>query len=467
MVVSIGSVHSEYFDLPIQYQIGGNPWSIYSADFNGDGHPDVATVSYFVDSLTILTNNGDGTFTKTAKYPTGDHPVYVHGGDVNGDNAIDLITADKWDNTVSLFLNDSAGTFTAQTPIACGYHPSSVRLVDLDNDSFTDILVTNEQVTFPHVGDSISILYGNGDATFQSRVTFEVGDEPQQSVVADFDGNDTLDIAVVNINTGSLAVLLNDTARSYAAASFYESLDAPSDISTADLNNDTHLDLIAPNSSTFYGNGISVLLNKGNGTFDTTVYVHSGGYPFRTFVSDIDNDNDIDILVTNYKSDSISILLNNGDATFSEPIQYPTGNTPASIFIADFNNDSYYDLVVGNRDSDDILVYANRGIANGIDDNSVNGRPLIFELYQNAPNPFNPSTTIEYFLESRTWISLTIHNIPGQQVALLVDENQSAGMHRIQWDGTGSNGESLATGIYFYRLTGDNASITRKMILLK
>jgi len=84
------------------------------------------------------------------------------------------------------------------------------------------------------------------------------------------------------------------------------------------------------------------------------------------------------------------------------------------------------------------------------------------ELKQNFPNPFNPITTIEYTLQSRSEISLIVFNIIGQEVARLVDNEKAAGKHFVKWDAS-----NLASGIYFYRLQADNFVLTKKMVLLK
>ncbi len=88
-------------------------------------------------------------------------------------------------------------------------------------------------------------------------------------------------------------------------------------------------------------------------------------------------------------------------------------------------------------------------------------------LEQNVPNPFNPTTTIRYFLPAEGNVALTIHDISGRVVTTLVNLRQSAGSHNVLWNGRNSRGESVATGIYLYRLKADNRVLTRKMILLK
>lgn len=88
--------------------------------------------------------------------------------------------------------------------------------------------------------------------------------------------------------------------------------------------------------------------------------------------------------------------------------------------------------------------------------------PLGFELNQNYPNPFNPSTTISFSLPSSEKVKLQIFNTLGQEVAVLVDKEISAGRYNYTFDASG-----LTSGIYFYTLSAGNNSITKKMILIK
>ena len=100
------------------------------------------------------------------------------------------------------------------------------------------------------------------------------------------------------------------------------------------------------------------------------------------------------------------------------------------------------------------------------DPNSVEEKiasvPNAFSLEQNYPNPFNPSTTINYKLPITNYVELSIFNLLGQKVAILVSEKQEAGTHQIEWGAS-----DYSSGIYYYRLETENDQITKKMILLK
>lgn len=89
--------------------------------------------------------------------------------------------------------------------------------------------------------------------------------------------------------------------------------------------------------------------------------------------------------------------------------------------------------------------------------------PSEFSLSQNYPNPFNPSTTISYRLPVGGTVSLKVYSADGKEVAVLVNENQSAGEHTVQFTASGS----LASGVYFYRLRLGNFSQTKKFVLMK
>jgi len=90
-----------------------------------------------------------------------------------------------------------------------------------------------------------------------------------------------------------------------------------------------------------------------------------------------------------------------------------------------------------------------------------------FSLAKNYPNPFNPETDISFSLPERTRVSLIIYNILGEKVKTLMTREMDAGTHTIHWDGRDETGNSVASGIYFYRLKTDSFDQTMKMVLMK
>lgn len=97
----------------------------------------------------------------------------------------------------------------------------------------------------------------------------------------------------------------------------------------------------------------------------------------------------------------------------------------------------------------------------------ANALPDGYELRQNYPNPFNPDTKIAFGLPESQHVKIDIINVNGQTVRTLLDEQVPAGMHVVQWDSADDNGNQVASGIYFYRLTAGDVVASKKMMLLK
>ncbi len=132
------------------------------------------------------------------------------------------------------------------------------------------------------------------------------------------------------------------------------------------------------------------------------------------------------------------------------------------------------------------FVCTDRGVEPGttyryrVDVSDASGRRTLFEtqgietpsmplaLRQNHPNPFNPSTTIEYYLPAACAVTLEIYDSSGKLVARLLDgETQARGTHSVEWRGTDGNGRAASSGVYFYRLRAGRETLSRKMVLLR
>ncbi len=105
--------------------------------------------------------------------------------------------------------------------------------------------------------------------------------------------------------------------------------------------------------------------------------------------------------------------------------------------------------------------------ATDVTDNENDNRPESFALHQNYPNPFNPSTKIEYTLPRRSNVTITIFDVLGRKVKTIFDQTMPAGTHTAYWNGTDSDNNLVATGVYFYQIKAGDFVNTKKMLLLK
>jgi hypothetical protein len=128
--------------------------------------------------------------------------------------------------------------------------------------------------------------------------------------------------------------------------------------------------------------------------------------------------------------------------------------------------------VQGNESAEnwDFIKVIGFDLVTGIEDDEETGGglPRAYALGQNYPNPFNPSTSITYTLTEKGNVVLDVMNLRGQHVTTLLNGVKEAGNHSVTWDGKNSLGQTVSSGIYFYRLrTDDGFNQTRKMVLLK
>lgn len=312
--------------------------SVVLADVNGDGNLDV--VESGSDATSVLLGNGDGTFQPSIATPMTIGLFAL--GDVNGDGMLDIASTYYPDNTgpVYVALGNGDGTFQAQSAVATGFdHPYATAAADVNGDGSLDLVVAN---TGQYAGgNTVSILLGNGDGTFQQRTDYGTGVSPFDVAVADLNGDGKLDLATANADSNSASVLLGNGDGTFQAQATYATGSYPFAISVGDLDGNGIPDLAMTN---YQNNSVSVLKGNGDGTFQAQVSYSTGnaGPPIHIENGDLDGDGNADLVIAN-GSTSVAILLGNGDGTFQPQSAY--GVVGSDVAIGDLNGDGRRDLV--------------------------------------------------------------------------------------------------------------------------
>jgi hypothetical protein len=275
----------------------------------------------------------------SANYPTGNTPHAIIAGDVNGDSKLDLVTADISDNTVSILLGNGDGTFQKRTPFAAS-GPVELGIGDFNGDGRIDLAVANQ------TGGTVSILLGIGDGTFQAAVQYPVGSNAASVTVGDFNGDGTLDLAVTNNIDDTVSILLGKGDGTFQPQVAYPTGARPFPSVTGDFNGDGRLDLAIGNQN---GNSVSILLGNGDGTFQKQTTYAAGNQVYSITAADLNGDGKLDLIVANDADNTLSVLLNNGDGTFQKQVTYATGSGPHSVITGDFNGDGKLDLATANE----------------------------------------------------------------------------------------------------------------------
>jgi trimeric autotransporter adhesin len=321
--------------------------AVLTADFNGDGIPDLVILGN--DTISVLLGNGDGTFT-AAPYPSSELPGAIAVGDFNGDGIPDLAVApvlDEGDSEVLLGKGD--GTFTiakGSFGIANGTSTSnSIAVGDFNGDGNLDLVETCASVD-DQPCNLLLTQFGNGDGTFMQSSGIPLAFSGSQSVaVGDFNGDGKPDLAVTNSGANGVNVFLNSDGVFSAMAARPATGDSPTSVAAADFNGDGKLDLAVANSGS---NNVTILLGNGDGTFTAAATLATGIAPNSLAVGDFNGDGVPDVAVANAGSSNVTILLGNGDGTFTAAASPAADTGSTSVVSADFNGDGKEDLVVAN-----------------------------------------------------------------------------------------------------------------------
>jgi Bacterial Ig-like domain (group 3)/FG-GAP-like repeat len=301
--VLINNEDGTYAD-PVTYATGGElSNSVAIADVNSDGILDIVVTNMCLDTscpgVAVLLGNGDGTFASAVGYDSGGLETgAVAVGDVNNDGAPDLVLTNNCQphtcagGWLTLLLNNGDGTFGKPTVLSAT-DGGPVVIADLNGDGNQDLVT------------GAGALLGNGDGTF-TALTPDVGNGAIALAVVDLNGDGKLDVAEV-IHTGIAVQLGNGDGTFQPATTYRSGGAIPLSVAVADFNGDGYPDLAVTNECPQLIKGqcevaatVGVLAGNGDGTFKTAALFQSGGF-LATSVAAVDADQDgkSDLLVAN------------------------------------------------------------------------------------------------------------------------------------------------------------------------
>ena len=325
------------------FDVGRSPDDMTMADFNEDGHPDIACTNR-MDGFSVLLGRGDGTFEDRVTYDVRWEANALASGDMDGDGHVDVVVGGY------LYRGTRDGSFASPVEVPF-LGARDVAIADVDGDGALDVIRVN-------FGDHVYLIPGRGDGTFESESRFEVGDGAKAISVTDLNGDGHLDLMVACREY--VSVLLGQGNRAFASQEIYIVGDYPTSLEAADVNQDNLVDLIVAD---YHEPGVSILLGVGDGSFQSAIQYRLGEYPNATLTYDVDRDGKLDLLVADSGSSCVHVLHGNGDGTFVKGEALPTGGASYAFALADYNADGCDDLGVLSRGAGTFVVHL--GVTDG------------------------------------------------------------------------------------------------------
>ncbi|HSW54406.1 MAG TPA: FG-GAP-like repeat-containing protein [Ignavibacteriaceae bacterium] len=460
--------------------------SVAWGDYDNDGDLDILLTG-FSDPIglrvsKIFRNNGNNTFTEqTSIFLAEVYYGSVAWGDYDNDGDLDILLTGAINtynglSVSKIYRNNGDNTFTEQTSISlAAVYYSSVAWGDYDNDGDLDILLTGWS------GVLTSKIYrNNGDNTFTEQTGISLtGVCYSSSAWGDYDNDGDLDILLTGyINGGSVSkIYRNDGGNTFTEQTSIVLIPVVSgSVAWGDYDNDGDLDILLTGWTA--GGTVSKIYRNNNITPNNLPNVPSNLHSVVssqdvTFSWDKSSDNETPQnglrynLVIGSAPNAVNILspMSDRNTGYRRVVNLGNTNSNNSWTIKGLDSaQTYYWSVqaIDNCFAASEFAPEQSVLIASVEDEEINKLPTEYEITQNFPNPFNPTTTLRYSIINPELVRIIIYDIMGKEVKTLVNEFKQAGSYEVQFDAS-----EIVSGIYLYKIESSSFVQTKKMILLK
>jgi len=431
-----------------------DPLNITLVDLDKDGDDDIVSFGGDVD-IEFLSNNGDGTYTRSTLYngPTG--LSYFEVADMDNDTELDIVACDLMEEKLVFLKNDGNENFTEHiiaNDVDILNNPIHFAIANFDADNYKDIVVCASHAFDTH---GVFFLKNNGDGTFAAPNEIEEDDFTNKVVAADIDGDTDIDIIVSKngmFTNGGLYKGINNGSGSftYSAITTTEKFD---DIKLLNMDGDTDIDFIARTNS----NDWAWYENDGSANFTKNSISHpyaESNDLVEFFPINIGEDGDMDLFFfssikgdTNMDKFDVGYFENDGDQNFTLNLIFEDQAEIAGAIPLDFNNDGDLDFYLASEDNADIIFYKN--LTYDTPTNIKNDSEANIKLY---PNPVNEVLFIE---STETIISVEVSDLSGRTLFRIQKNNSNVQV----------NVSTLPSGIYNLLLATDNKKLIKRIVI--
>jgi streptogramin lyase len=279
------------FQPPVTYAVGAGPVSVQLADLPGNGNLDIITANASASDpnhdISILLGNGDGTFQSATYVAAGNGTNSVVAADLNGDGKMDLAVTNSGDRTLSILFGNGDGTFQPPVNYGTDLGPNGVVAGDLNGDGKPDLVVTN------YGGRNVGVYLNQGGGSF-AAATYYPDESPSGPLLASLRGNGVLDLITACANN-SIGILLGNGDGTFQPVANYGSNETPVAVAACEVDGDQKLDLAVLDQASA---NVRVFRGNGDGTFqETAVYPGAGRTPQGMIAVDTTGTGQLDLAI--------------------------------------------------------------------------------------------------------------------------------------------------------------------------
>jgi len=453
------------FVLPIATQVGMGPSALVLTDVSLDGRPDLMVACSGSDTVAAVVMLPSGSFGLKTFTGVGSQPSALALGDVTGDNVPDLVVANAGSNTVSEFQGLGSGGFALLRTIPVGNTPSGVALRDVNGDSKLDLMVTNAG------SNTVSVFLGDGSGGFAAQPDLQAGTTPRGLVVTDLNGDGKLDLAVVNQGSNDVTVLNGDGAGAFPGRSVVPTGVGAHGIAAGDVNGDGKPDVFTADFS------YQLPYICGNAVVSDSIL---------TFVDPDSNGRYVKVCRRpgtetgrcETPGDSIFILVappgpHDGFLTwYSVTIEQKNTTDPdyQDLFVPDTLNNFARCTNPSDRNTCPNLNHKLRNLAGPSEPTS--GPTANLEKVLAVPNPYRgsevwdqPGQSEVHFINLPSQAKIKIYTAAGDLVRELSHSDKVRDFER--WDLKNGAGQSVASGIYMYRVESGLFHFQSRLVVIR
>ena len=336
----------------------GNGVRVYggqASDLNSDGAVDLAIVNQDSSDVRVFLNRADGTATfdpfLTPPSDTGNTPSPNESCDMNGDGLMDIVTGDKFGDTVSVLIGRGDGTFDPSVQYAMGDLPRGLAVFDMDGDGDSDVICANAN------SSNMSIRLNNGDGTLGPRTNFNGGGNLEWGLASgDMNNDGIIDFVVGAQGSQRLIVWLGNGDGTFTQGGILNGAGRVWMVVLGDIDGDGNLDVCTSNGVDASG---TIALGDGQGNLTMQQVQSTGGLVVATDLGDLDGDGDLDWIMSAFSGGSWSMLMNDGAGNFTTETVFIASQNPACALLFDFDGDQDLDIALLDEIADEVVLWEN------------------------------------------------------------------------------------------------------------